>query len=136
PFSALSRVRVQRLFIEDPGVIAPCWFSRRSTDTFHVLAQTLRIIVLIILAPIYIYIPHSVYVQISNFASSSWAFELTSTPDAVLTTAPGGGSGVYAPTGFTPQWLLMVEIVDGTIALVTQVCWSEEIRNKGYTALS
>ncbi|PBK66135.1 hypothetical protein ARMSODRAFT_370554 [Armillaria solidipes] len=135
-FSALSHARVRRLFVEDPNVTAPCWFSRRNTDTFHRPAQILRILVLIILGPIYIYIPHAVYVQISNFASSSWAFELMSTPDAVLTAAPGGGSGVYAPTGFTPQWLLMAEIVDGAIALVKQVRWSEVIRNKGYTTLS
>ncbi|PBK58360.1 hypothetical protein ARMSODRAFT_841504, partial [Armillaria solidipes] len=41
----------------------------------------------------------------------------------------------YAPTGSNPRWLLMVQIVDGTILFSHQVRWSEEVRNR-YTALS
>ncbi|KAK0470086.1 uncharacterized protein EV420DRAFT_1634515 [Desarmillaria tabescens] len=135
-FATLSNVRPGRLFVEDPNVKAPCWFSRRNTDLFHVPAQILRILVQVILAPIYLLTPYVVYDQISNYTSASWAFELTSTPDAVLTTAPGGGAGAYAPTGSTPRWLLSVQIVDGEITGVQQVAWSEEVRNRGYTALS
>ncbi|KAK0449881.1 hypothetical protein EV421DRAFT_1289551 [Armillaria borealis] len=135
-FATLSYVRLGRLIVEDPNVKAPCWFSRRSTDVFHVPAQIFRILVQVILAPVYIWVPHNIYDQISNYASASWAYELTSTPDAVLTTAPGGGAGAYAPTGSTPRWVLSVQIAEGVITDIEQVPWSEDVRNRGYTALS
>lgn len=135
-FATLSYVRLGRLIVEDPNVKAPCWFSRRSTDVFHVPAQILRLLFQIILAPVYIWIPHNFYGQISNYSSASWAYELTSTPDAVLTTAPGGGAGAYAPTGSTPRWVLRVQIVNGAITVREQVPWSEDVRNRGYKALS
>ncbi|KAK0204538.1 hypothetical protein DFS33DRAFT_1321002, partial [Desarmillaria ectypa] len=126
-FAILSKVRLGRLIVEDPNVEAPCWFSRRSTDPFHVPAQIFRMLVQAVIAPMYVWIPHVAYDTIYNYANASWALELTFTHDAVLATAPGGGAGVYAPTGSTPRWLLSVQI---------QVAWSEEVRNKGYTALS
>ncbi|KAK0213895.1 hypothetical protein IW262DRAFT_1441073, partial [Armillaria fumosa] len=135
-FAALSYVRPGRLIIEDPNVKAPCWFSRRRTDFFHVPAQILRILVQVVLAPIYIWILQKVYYKISNYANASWADECTSTPDAVLTTAPGGGAGAYAPTGSTPRWVLRVQIVNGAITVREQVPWSDDVRNRGYTALS
>ncbi|KAK0204519.1 hypothetical protein DFS33DRAFT_1320859, partial [Desarmillaria ectypa] len=134
-YATLSNVRLGRLIVEDPNVKAPCWFSRRSTDFFHVPAQILRILVQVIFAPIYLS-TRTFYDRIWNYASASWAFELTSTPEAVLTIAPGGGAGAYAPTGSTPRWVLSVRIVDGTITQLRQVAWSEEVRNQGYTALS
>ncbi|KAK0204541.1 hypothetical protein DFS33DRAFT_1321036, partial [Desarmillaria ectypa] len=135
-FAILSKVRPGRLIVEDPNIKAPCWFSRRNTDAFHVPAQIFRILVQVVLAPVYIWIPHVAYDTIYNYANASWALELTFTHDAVLATAPGGGAGVYAPTGSTPRWLLSVQIVDGAITKLQQVAWSEEVRNKGYTALS
>ncbi|KAK0213953.1 hypothetical protein IW262DRAFT_1407651 [Armillaria fumosa] len=132
--TTLSHVRLRRLFIEDPNVEAPCWFSRRSTDPFHVHAQILRFLVLIILAPIYIITPRTVYDRI--YAHASWVLSLSSTIKVVLTTAPGGGAGAYAPTGSNPRWLLRVQIVNGAMVRRQQVCWSEEVRNQGYTALS
>ncbi|PBL03966.1 hypothetical protein ARMGADRAFT_39141 [Armillaria gallica] len=135
-FATLSYVRLGRLIVEDPNVKGPCWFSRRRTDIFHVPAQIFRILVQVILAPVYIWVPHNIYDQISNYTSASWEYELTSTPDAVLTTAPGGGAGAYAPTGSTPRWVLSVQIADGVITVIEQVPWSEAVRNRGYTALS
>ncbi|KAK0434355.1 hypothetical protein EV421DRAFT_1675586, partial [Armillaria borealis] len=79
---------LRRLLIEDRNVKGPCWFSRQRTDFFHVPAQLLRVLIQVILAPIYIYIPRAFYEHISNYANSPWAFELTSTPDAVLSAAP------------------------------------------------
>ncbi len=136
-FAILSHIRPKRLIIEDPHVKAPCWFSRRRGDFFHIPAQILRGLVLVIVAPIYVLIPHVVSENIWSYIRASWDFELASTPDAVLTTAPGGGgAGTYAPTGYNPRWLLSVQIIDGGIANYQQVPWSEDIRNRGYTALS
>ncbi len=132
----LPHIRLRRLFIEDPNVKAPCVIFCMSTDTFHLLAQCLRVLLKLIFAPIYVLIPHKLYQHISNFAKASWTLELASTPDAVLTTAPGGGTASYAPTGSTPRWLLSVQIVDGALIQSQQVVWSEEVRNQGYTALS
>ncbi|PBK60153.1 hypothetical protein ARMSODRAFT_735322 [Armillaria solidipes] len=136
-FAVLSHIRLERLVIEDPHVKAPCWFSRRRGDFFHIPAQVLRGLVLVIVAPIYVLIPHVVSENIWRYIRASWEFELASTPDAVLTTAPGdGGRGAYEPTGYTPRWLLSVKIVNGGIENYQQVPWSEEIRDRGYTALS
>ncbi len=135
-FTTLSHIRLRRLFIEDPNVKAPCWFSRQRTDFFHVPAQFLRVLVQVILAPIYIFIPHAVYEHIWNYVNSPWALELTSTPDALLSATPDRGAGEYAPTGSNPRWMLKVQIVDDVVTSRQQVCWSEEIRNQGYTALS
>ncbi|PBK95894.1 hypothetical protein ARMGADRAFT_989802 [Armillaria gallica] len=136
-FAILSHIRPKRLIIEDPHVKAPCWFSRRRGDFFHIPAQILRGLVLVLVAPIYVLIPHVVSENIWSYIRASWDFELAFTPDAVLTTAPGGGGrGTYEPTGYTPRWLLSVQIVDGGIANQQQVPWSEDIRNWGYTALS
>ncbi|SJK99740.1 uncharacterized protein ARMOST_03051 [Armillaria ostoyae] len=135
-FAALSYIRLRRLITEDPNVKAPCWFSRMRTDIFHVPAQILRLLIKVIFAPLYSLIPHEVVKHIANFAKASWALELASTSDAVLNTAPGGGTGAYAPTGSNPRWLLRVQIVDGVSEQPQQVRWSEEVRNLGYTALS
>ncbi|KAK0222257.1 hypothetical protein IW262DRAFT_1482368 [Armillaria fumosa] len=136
-FAILSHIRLERLIIEDSRVKAPCWFSRRRNDFFHIPAQILRALILLILSPIYVLIPHVVSENIWSYIRASWDFELASTPDAVLTTAPGdGGRGSYEPTGYTPRWLLSVKIENGNIRGRQQVPWSEEIRNQGYTALS
>ncbi|KAK0470103.1 uncharacterized protein EV420DRAFT_1257094, partial [Desarmillaria tabescens] len=135
-FATLSHIRLERLIIEDANIKAPCWFSRRRSDFFHIPAQILRVLLKVIFAPICVLIPHVIFENISSYVRDTWAFELASTPDAVLTTAPSGGTGTYAPTGSTPRWLLSVQIVDGAIAGVQQVAWSEEVRNQGYTALS
>ncbi|KAK0185588.1 hypothetical protein F5146DRAFT_184084 [Armillaria mellea] len=136
-FASLSCIRLERLIIEDPHVKAPCWFSCRRGDFFHIPAQILRGLVLLIFAPIYVLIPHVVSENIWSYIRASWEFEVATTPDAVLTTAPGdGGRGTYEPTGYTPRWLLSVKIENGRIRNRQQVPWSEEIRNQGYTALS
>ncbi|PBL04047.1 hypothetical protein ARMGADRAFT_895427, partial [Armillaria gallica] len=77
-----------RHITEDPSVKAPCWFSRMRTDINHVPAQILRLLIKVIFAPLYCLVPHEVVKHVANFAKASWAFELASTPDAVLTTAP------------------------------------------------
>ncbi|SJK99748.1 uncharacterized protein ARMOST_03059 [Armillaria ostoyae] len=134
--AALSHVRLRRLVIEDANVEAPCWFSRQRSDFFHVPAQILRFLIKVIFAVVYHSIPRAVQGYISNYANAPWPTELTCAPDSALTNAPGGGAGVYTPTGSTPRWLLKVQIVDGTILFLQQIRWSEEVRNRGYTALS
>ncbi|KAK0480392.1 hypothetical protein IW261DRAFT_1335650, partial [Armillaria novae-zelandiae] len=132
----LSHIRLRRLFIEDPNVKAPCWFSRQSTDFFHVPAQVLRVLIQVIFAPIYLLIPRSFYGHVSNYGNSPWALEMKTTPDSLLSATQDHDAGGYAPTGSNPRWMLKVRIVDGAVISRRQVCWSEEVRNQEYTALS
>ncbi|EEB90591.1 hypothetical protein MPER_11181 [Moniliophthora perniciosa FA553] len=64
---------------------------------------------------------------------------------AVLKNPPGGWAQaeraqkfpeVYETTGFQPRWMLKVNIEGGKYASHVQVDWTEELRSRGYTALS
>ena len=47
-------INLWRLIQEDPGVKGSCWFAKHRENSGHIAANIIRIIVLIVLSPIYI----------------------------------------------------------------------------------
>ena len=47
-------INLWRLIQEDPGVKGSCWFAKHREDPGHIAANIIRIIVLLIISPIYI----------------------------------------------------------------------------------
>ncbi|KAJ7064032.1 hypothetical protein C8F01DRAFT_950803, partial [Mycena amicta] len=73
-----------RLFVEDEGEVGCGLFHKRRERTFHVLGNVLRLIISIILAPVYIFAPQVLIQSASNYLQAGWLVEYATTPDAVL----------------------------------------------------
>ncbi|KAJ6500926.1 hypothetical protein C8R45DRAFT_820249, partial [Mycena sanguinolenta] len=129
-------MRVGRLFREDDGVEGCGMFHKRPEMALHILGNVLRLLLVIIFAPIYICVPRSFFKAVDNYVRSSWLLQYAVTPDAVLSTARGGGKGQYEVTGFQPTWVLEVAIRNGALYAFRQISFSNEVAEVGYTALS
>ncbi|KAF7358995.1 HET domain-containing protein [Mycena sanguinolenta] len=131
-----ANMRARRLFREDDGVEGCGMFHKRPEMPLHILGNILRLKLILIFAPIYIFIPRSVFEAVDNYIRFNWLLQYAITPDAVLSDAPGGGKGQYAVTEFQPAWMLEVTIRDGKLQAFQQIPLSDEIAEVGYTALS
>ena len=85
--------------------------------------------------PIYLIIPHKVVEYTTNFFMASWNIEFPTTPDAILDSAPGGGSAEYDVSHERPSWMLEVQF-NHQIGTYRQVEWTKDIWNQKYVALS
>ncbi|KAF7369881.1 HET domain-containing protein [Mycena sanguinolenta] len=136
-FSAMrTNMRVGRLFQEDDHVAGCGFFHRRPEMPLHILGNILRLIFIIVLAPLYLLIPRVVYVAIGSYMRSNWLLEYATTPDSVLSTARGGGKGQYDMREFQPKWVLEVTILNGELHSFHQIPYSEEVAEIGYIAIS
>ncbi|KAJ7207323.1 hypothetical protein B0H12DRAFT_1034514, partial [Mycena haematopus] len=131
-----TNVRVGRLFREDDGVEGCGMFHKRPERTLHILGNVLRLILAVILSPIYLFTPRSLVNAVDNYIQSSWLLEYATTPDSVLSNARGGGKGQYDVREFQPAWMLEVTIQNGALQAFHQIPFSEEVAEVGYTALS
>ncbi|KAF7369879.1 HET domain-containing protein [Mycena sanguinolenta] len=132
-----TNMRVGRLFWEDDKIEGCGWFHRRSDMVpLHILGNVLRVLFVIVFAPIYLFIPRSIYTAVDNYMRSNWLLEYATTPDSVLSNARGGGKGQYEVTGFQPTWVLQVTIQNGMLQAFHQIPFSDEVAEVGYTALS
>ncbi|KAF5348829.1 hypothetical protein D9756_009828 [Leucocoprinus leucothites] len=124
--------RVGRLFKEDPGVLAPLWFGRDPDSEWHVIANWIRVILAIPLAPIYVVWSYMAapWKQAMN-ASVAWNVEWPHVPDAIIYEPPGAVlrepgwglplNGEYAVTNNKPRWLLEVHFRGTSILSEQQV---------------
>ncbi|KAJ6475921.1 hypothetical protein C8R47DRAFT_661337 [Mycena vitilis] len=137
-FSALgSNLRLRRLFREDDGVEGCGLFHKKPDQTFHVLGNILRILLSLLLSPIYLLTPRAAVSAVGNYIQSSWLLDYATTPDSVLSIAKSDGErGQYDVTGFYPSWVLKITIKDEALAELLQVPFSDEVAEAGYTALS
>ncbi|GJJ08100.1 hypothetical protein Clacol_002308 [Clathrus columnatus] len=140
---ALSKhTQLRRLFQEDPGVQGCCWFAKNPDDPLHGFANFLRVLVAIILAPLYILYTRNSVGSIKDFLKqAAWFIEFSNTPHAILHSSPMGGTGKYSPTGLSPKWLLRVEFNDDDEGgnggfEFTQIKWSEKPLDATYNAIS
>ncbi|KAF7358993.1 HET domain-containing protein [Mycena sanguinolenta] len=131
-----ANMRARRLFREDDGVEGCGMFHKRPEMPLHILGNILRLTLILIFAPIYVFIPRSVFKAADNYIRFNWLFQYATTPDAVLSNAPGGGKGQYAVTEFQPTWVLEVTIRNQKLQAFHQIPFSDEVAEVGYTALS
>ncbi|KAF5348895.1 hypothetical protein D9756_009826 [Leucocoprinus leucothites] len=128
----VTKCRIDRLFREDPGVLAPLWFGRDPDSGWHVIANCLRVFFAIPLAPIYVlwfYIAAPWKQAIR--ATIPWKVEWPHVPDAIILEPPSMGpqkfgsgvfgSGEYAITNNKPHWLLEVHFKGASISFERQV---------------
>ncbi|KAJ7753049.1 hypothetical protein DFH07DRAFT_744573, partial [Mycena maculata] len=77
-----------RLIQEDEGIEGCGYFHRkREMDVFqelHVLGNIVRILVTLVISPLYLLTPRVVVAAVVNYIRSSWLLEFATTPDAVL----------------------------------------------------
>ncbi|KAK7031040.1 hypothetical protein VNI00_013830 [Paramarasmius palmivorus] len=90
PFHVPKRSAIARLFVEDPGVKGCGWFHSYREDRFHVLANILRVLCNIILAPVLVIsLWNAVGTIAYNLVKASWQDEAFDVHDAVLQNPPG-----------------------------------------------
>lgn len=147
--SAITKLKAtlsrSRLFCEEVGVEGTCWFAKHCEDDWHIFANCLRIFILLVIAPIYVLIPHGVNKTAYQYLiNTPWNHETVVPVDAILSHPPGEIQDAtdeliprveYEPTGYKPQRLLKVSIKQtGGEPEVTwcQVAYS----GQAYTALS
>src|SRR5882762_718524 len=122
----------EHLYREDEGVEGIGW-SKWWNDEGHEFLNCLRIAFILIFAPFYVLTPRKAVEYATDFFRDAWNVEFASTPDALLASAPGGGSAQYEVSHERPRWMLKVEIMNG---VWTQVEWTSDIWNQPYIALS
>jgi hypothetical protein len=137
-------LKPRRLIREDDGVIGNAWFCACREDYGHEFANTFRLVIIILTAPLYyflFYLMPTLNLAI-NFLRLPWLFYKIEAPDAVLYNPPSQQSrekGPYHPGQFKPRWILKVAYRGGRLREVRIVNWADEEKDilaEGYTALS
>jgi hypothetical protein len=127
-----------RLFVEEAGVASNGWFSVYREDIGHQFANTLRLICLLCISPIYfIYYFAKRLTSQFNFLRSSWSIESIKVIHAILSRPPGGGENPYVPGQFKPRWMIKVTFKNPTSRErdLQIIAWNAN-SSKSYTALS
>ncbi|KAF5348889.1 hypothetical protein D9756_009820 [Leucocoprinus leucothites] len=128
----VTECRIDRLFQEDPGVLAPLWFGRDPDSEWHFIANCLRVFIAIPLAPIYAFWSYlAAPWRQAVRATVPWKVEWPHVPDAIILEPPSVGhqkfgsrsfaNGEYAITNNKPRWLLEVHFKGTSISFERQV---------------
>jgi hypothetical protein len=135
--SLLHGIKVHCLFQEEPCVKGCAFFGRNPDSPLHNTANVLRVLFAIILAPLFVMLPHSATHKIDEFLKEiAWSIEFQDTLNALLFSAPAGDPGQYKVTNYKPQWMLRVQFQDDQQPEYWEVPWSPELHNNEYTAIS
>lgn len=146
-----THARPRRLIREDPGVRGPLWFGSDPSSRYHTLANVLRLICAIIMAPSWMWLAPRNQEWFKNrfLRHFFWPCEAPQLPQTIFAgSGSNNGAGPewgvktkrteYSVDNLTPTWLLEVQFRDDAIVSQRQVRYEDvkrRVGDGGYTAI-
>ncbi|KAF7762046.1 hypothetical protein Agabi119p4_8639 [Agaricus bisporus var. burnettii] len=146
-----THARFGRLIREEEGVRGPLWFGSEPSSPYHTLANILRIICAILLAPTWMWMRprNREWFKNAYLRHFFWSHELPQSPQTIFA-GPGSSDGTgarwgtemkqveYSVENLAPKWLLEVQFRDDVVVAQRQVSYDHvkrRIDETGYTAI-